>query len=214
MSNRKMRSGAKTASAKSRKQQRPGGSSAATGPMMFESNVRFHHRFRYTASTACVQEPITDTNCINTQGGICTVTNTELVPWVQSFKIKRIEVWASPASQGTNATVAVEWFGYGNSPNIEESNTTLSVSKNAYISCKPPQNSLAHFWQKNTGTQLFLITCPAHSIVDIVFDSIMNDDETNALVVIGTGVLGNTYYLALDHLTNNFLIPVSLVTTN
>jgi len=134
--------------------------------------------------------------------------------WTQSFKIKRIEIWSAPASQGSNATCSVEWFGFGNSPNIEESDTTLSVTKNAYISCSPPKTSLAAFWQKATGTALFKLVCPVGSIIDLIVDTILTDDEAVTSASVVTGVLGTVYYLYLDNVTGTLsLQPVSLVST-
>jgi hypothetical protein len=195
-----------------RKQQGSARRSAATGPQQFESNVRFHHRFRYIAQGA-VSENITDTQCVSTMGGVCTVNNTLITCWTQSFKVKRIEIWSAPASQGSTATCSVEWFGFGNSPNIEESDTSLSVSKNAYINSAPPPTSLAAFWQKATGTNLFKLTCPIGSIIDIVFDAILSDDEAVTTASVAAGIVGTIYYLYLDNGGSDLIKPVSLVTT-
>jgi hypothetical protein len=184
------------------------------GPMQFESNVRIHHRFRYVAQGALATVGITDTNCVSSQGAICTVAALTVTPWVLSTRIKRVDMWAAPAAQGQSATCSIEWFGFNNSPNIQESDTTLSVGKNAYLSSSPPDTSLASFWQKATGTQLFSLTCPSGTIIDIIYDSIIGDDETSDDInVAGAVVLGEIYYLALDHNNGDMLKPVSLTTT-
>jgi hypothetical protein len=135
--------------------------------------------------------------------------------FTESFRIRRIEVWAAPASQGANSTVSLDWVGFNNSPNIEASDTTLSVTKNAHIVTTPPQNSLCHFWQKNTGTALFKLVCPINSIVDLTVDQVLSDQEV-ALETEGvaTATLGLIYYLALDGPATNVLVPVSLNTTH
>jgi len=188
--------------------------SSAMAPVQFESNVRSHHRYRFTA-TAAATTTFTDSSVVACLGSVCTATNSTVVSVFRSFRIKRIEVWSAPASQGANSTCSVEWFGFGNSPNIEFSDTTLSVSKNAHISCTPPANSLAAFWQKATGVGLFILTVPAGSIVDMIVDTILNDEDgANQVVAVATGTLGNSYYLALDQQlgTHNF-VPISLNTT-
>jgi len=184
-------------------------------PVQFESNVRSHHRYRFTATAGVVGKVITDTSVVGSLGGVVTVLNTAVVAIFQSFRIKRLEMWSAPSAQGSNATCSVEWFGFGNSPNTEFSDTTLSTAKNAVVSCKPPANALASFWQKATGTPLFILTCPAGTIVDLILDTILSDDEgAGTVVTIASGSLGALVYLALDQVTgtHNF-VPVSLVTT-
>lgn len=198
-----------------RKQRRPAGSSAATSlnPVQFESNVRSHHRYRFTATSAGTYV-ITDTALLGASGTMCTTVNAFVQSFFQSVKIQKIEVWGAPAAQGSNSTVSVEWFGFGNSPNIEFSDTTLSVTKNAHVSCRPPAQSLASFWQKATGTNLFTIVCGANAIIDIVLDTILSDEETvPTAIVVATGVVGHVYYLSLDNATGHVLTPVSLNTT-
>jgi hypothetical protein len=109
--------------------------------------------------------------------------------------------------------VSVEWFGFGNSPSLEVSDTTLSVSRNAHIVTTPPRQSLCSFWQKATGTGLFSLVLPAGSIMDIDMDLILQDNDALYTVPVTTAVLGNVYYLALDHQVSDLIIPVSLHTT-
>lgn len=220
MSSRSNRLGANSRPSKrGRKLQRPARRSAAIGlqnPPQFESNVRSRHKYRFTM-TAAASTTFTDSSFNNCLGGVCTVVNTTVTSFVQSFIIKRIDLWAAPAAQGNNATCSVEWFGFGNSPNIEHSDTTLSVARNAHVSSVPPAQSLAAFWQKPTGTNLCIISGGAGTIVDVTLDLMLTDDEQTAVnrqVAVATGVLGTVYYLALDQVlgTHNF-VPVSMVTT-
>ncbi len=198
-----------------RKQQKSTRRSAATdlSPIQFESNVRSHHRYRFVA-TAGATVSITDTALLGAAGTMCTTANAFVQSFFQSVKIKRIEIWGAPSAQGAASTVSVEWFGFGNSPNVEFSDTTLSVTKNAHVSCTPPAMSLASFWQKATGTNLFTLVVGTNSIVDIVLDTILSDEETvPTAIAVATGVVGHVYYLALDNATGHNLVPVSLNTT-
>jgi len=180
------------------------------GPQQFESNVRTQHKFRFIALGDVTGVGITDTNLVEIVGNIATST-TELTCFNQSSKIKKIEVWSAPSTQGSNSTVSVEWFGFQNSPNVEHSDTTLSVTKNAYINSSPPPSSLAKFWQKATGNQVFVLTCPENSIVDITLQCILTDDESNTSIeVTGPATVGNTYYAYLDQNNGSMLKPVSL----
>jgi hypothetical protein len=196
---------------RNRQTQNPRGSE---NPQQLSSNVRIKHRFRFIATSA-VNTTFTDTQILGCTGGICTVTNSTVTLWTQSFKIRRLEVWSAPSAQGQGSTCSVEWFGAANSPNIEYSDTTLSVSKNAHICTSPPDRSLASFWQKSTSTALFTIVAPASSIIDIALDFILGDDDTTPYSAsVTTGVLGQEYYLHLDGPSIHNCVPVSLTTTH
>jgi len=200
---------------KSRNGNRRPTNSSAFSPPQFESNVKSHHRFRFVASSAESNFALTDTCVLAAMGSMGTVSNSIVTALFRSFKIKRLEMWSAPPSQGTSATCSVEWFGFGNSPSIEHSDTTLSVAKNAHISVKPPSQSLASFWQKSTNTNLFVLNFTAGTIIDIIVDLILNDDEGTALsTAVSTATVGTVYYLALDQvLGSHILVPVSLTTT-
>jgi hypothetical protein len=200
---------------KSRNGHRRPTNSSAFSPPQFESNVKSHHRFRFVASAAESSFAITDTAVLGAMGSMGTATNSAVTVLFRSFKIKRLEMWSAPPSQGSSATCSVEWFGFGNSPSVEHSDTTLSVAKNAHISVKPPSQSLASFWQKSTSTNLFVLNFTAGTIIDIIVDLILNDDEAAAqTVAVTTAVVGTIYYLALDQaLGSHILVPVSLTTT-
>jgi len=185
-------------------------------PSQFESNVKGSHRYRFTATAAATQKSITDSSVIGALGGFCTVVNNQVSCWVNSFRIRRIEVWGAPQALGSPSTVSIEWFGFGNSPNLEFSDTSLSVSQNAHVVTTPPVNSLCHFWQKQTNTALFNVSCTANSVIDIYVDYVMVDQDTAALAIaVAAGVVGTPYYLALDQQTgtHNF-VPISLATTS
>jgi hypothetical protein len=182
-------------------------------PPQHESNVRLKHKFRFQVPATGFSGGISDSQVLHSTGGITTVTNATLTNWVQSFKIKEIEIWSAPTSQGASSTVSVEWFGFGNSPSIEVSDTTLSVSTNAHIISRPPSSSLCRFWQKATGTGLFSLVLPAGSVMDLTLQLILQDNDALYTVPVTTGVLGNVYYLALDHQVSDLIVPVSLHTT-
>jgi hypothetical protein len=78
---------------------------------------------------------------------------------------------------------------------------------------------LASFWVNNSGTNsdLFTLTAPTGSIIDITLDMIYKDDPTlGPVIVVATATLGQVYFLALDCVTNTGAPkypPVSLTTT-
>jgi hypothetical protein len=185
-------------------------------PPQISSNVRMTHRFRFISSAAVSGITITSDSLMNCAGGIGTVTNSTISLCYESVRLKKVEVWAPPASQGAAATVSVEWLGQ-NSPSIEISDTTISVSQNAHVVGAPPRTSLAAFWQVVGSPQnLFVLTCPTGSVVDFEADYLFVDRSTAAGTQAGltTVVIGNVYFLALDSKAGtHVLVPVSLNTT-
>lgn len=181
------------------------------------SNVRTSHRFRYISSAAVNGQIINSDSLLSAAGAIGTITNSTVALCYESVRLRQVEVWAPPASQGAAATVSVEWLG-ANSPSIEISDTTLSVANNAHVRGSPPKSSLASFWQVvGTPSNLFVLTCPTGSVVDIQMDLVFVDRSTAVGTVGGltTVVIGRVYFLALDQSfsSTHVLVPVSLNTT-
>ncbi len=201
-------------SASVRRRRRSNSRLGSANPPQMLSNVVLQHKFRYLSSGS-FSGTIASNQILNSLGVVCTVVNTTAVTLFKSFRLTSVEIWSPPASQGAASTISIEWLGSGNSPSKEYSDTTLSVSRNAHIRCSPPKQSLASFWQ-NGGTTVnyFTLNVPAATVIDLHYEYIEQDDEAApSTVAIATGVLGNTYYLALDHGTSDLLVPVRLTTT-
>ncbi len=182
-------------------------------PPQIATNLICSHRYRFAASGA-YSGAITCAQVLQSLGVMGTVVNTTASLLFKCFRLKKLELWAPPPSQGSTVTISVEWLGSSNSPNREDSDTHVSVSRPAHLVCKPPPESLAKFWQVFTGTTLFNIVAPVGTIIDMSVDMIMVDQTTaSSTVAAATVVLGKVYYLALDHGTSDLLVPVSLTTT-
>jgi len=206
-----MRRNGKSSRAKGPRKQNP-----IPRPPQFNSNVVKHHKFRFLASSAVANVTITNFNVLAALGGVGTVANSTITQFNKSFRIKSIEIWTPPASQGASATCAVEWLAPANSPNWEVSDSSMNPTYPAHILARPPPNSLASFWNAvSTSQNMFEITASGGSIVDLVVDYIEDDQEAanNTTTGVATVVLGNKYYLALDGVTTHLLVPVSLNTT-
>jgi len=188
------------------------GSSGGSIPPL-RSNVVKHHRFRFTASSACVKSQITGTTLLGACGVVGTVVNTTGAYVNRTVRLRSVHVWAPTATSNSPTTCAVEWLGSANSPNLEISDTSINVSKPASLHVKPPPNSLASFWTGFSST-IFLLDCPGGSVVDVSVDYIEMDTTTPVTTGLTTVALGVLYYLALDGPATNKLVPVSLTTTS
>lgn len=190
---------------------RPKTSKQSNCPMQIKSNVEFRHRYRFV-STSGTATAVTPTSLLAAAGSTG-LTVVAVATLCSSVKVNRIEILTPPASQGANATCSVEWTGFNNSPDREFSDTTISVATPARVSCSPPPQSLASFWQVPGNTTLFTVVAPTGSIIDVILSLILADGSNNAAVSVATAVVGNIYYLSLDPNATHRYTPVSLTTT-
>lgn len=161
---------------------------------------------------------ITPNTLIGAAGTIGTVTNTTVSAINQSVRVRRITIYAPPASQGANSTCSVEWFGAAgsNTNNLEVSDTSNSTAIPARVMTSPPRLSLASFWVAGSSTvQLASLVAPTGSIIDVILDLILCDDENGTCFQIptATAALNTMYYLSLDGNTTHRYTPISLTTT-
>lgn len=178
------------------------------------SNVVLSHKYRFTSSSG-TPTTINVNSLLGAAGTMCTVANTTVSTFFESVRVGRVQIWTPPAAQGSFATCSLEWFGGTSANNLEVSDTSISTATPAYISSRPPRLSLAAFWQKPAALNLFQLTAPSGSIIDVDLELIMSDDETTpATTAVASGTLGIVYYLALDSANGTHIYtPVSLVTT-
>lgn len=183
-------------------------------PPQIKSNVELNHRYRFT-STSATPTALTGNSILCCAGAMGTNTNAFVTSLFNTARIKLIEIWTPPASQGAAATCSVDWVGYGNAPNREFSDTTVSVATPAHVRTSPPQLSLASFWLNNTIGSVCTITAPVGSIIDIALELILSDDDeaSQTVVAVATAVVGTSYYMSLDPNATHRFVPVSLTTT-
>lgn len=200
--------------AKGNPARRRGVSTLNEKPPQFNSNVFKKHKFRFL-STTNFSANINNLMIIGSTGSICTVANSLTTNYNKSFRIRKIELWAPPASQGSVATLSVEWIGGSvNSPNREVSDSSMSTAFPAHLRAIPPVGSLASFWNapvSGTAVNMFTLICPTNTVIDLTLDLVENDQETtNVTNSVVTGTLGNIYYLDLDGPALHFVQAVSL----
>jgi hypothetical protein len=180
----------------------------------------YSHTFRFTSTTNNATA-ISSRQMLFAAGGVGTVANSTLTAINASVKLKEIKVWSPPPSQGSAVTCSVEFYmgnGSAFSGTNEYSDTSVSTAVPAFIHCKPPRGSLGSFWLQPgiSDTQIFVITAPTGSIVDVVLSLVLTDDDvTPPSRLVTTAVLGNMYFLALDNSNAgaHAFVPTSLTTT-
>lgn len=184
-------------------------------PPQIKSNIIVHHKYRFVATTG-LSFPLTSKALCIAAGSMCTVANSTVTSLFASVRLDKIEMWSPPPSQGSYVTISAEFTGQAQSANVEFSDTTVSTSQPAHLSCTPPSRTLAAFWQTPGigSVTLANLVLPVSTIVDVTLSLILNDDENSAITYpVSTGVLGQNYYLSLDNGTGHDIPPVSLTTT-
>jgi hypothetical protein len=186
-------------------------------PPAIRSNMQVRHKYRFQCN-AQGSYPISSADILGACGGICTVSNSTIVGFFASFRIRRIEAWAFASTTPTllPATISINWNGTPDFvSNQEISDTSFSSDYPAYVSCRPPRNTNAAFWQTTSSENMFNITIPDNSIVDLELDLVVSDQQDVATFTgLTTATLGAQYYLALDGHASNELVPISLNTTS
>jgi len=190
------------------------GAERRVAPPQFLSNVSFGHSYRFT-STNSTATALTGTSILCAAGTMGTVVNNTVTSFFLSFKIKKVEIWTPPASQGAAATCSVDWTGSENfSATREVSDTTVSVDRPAYVASRPPAQSAAAFWQGPGTATICTITAPTGSIIDLHLSLILSDgDVAAATTAVTTASVGGVYYMSLDPNATHHYTPVSLATT-
>jgi hypothetical protein len=174
------------------------------------------HRFRYLV-TAGGSYAVTANSVIGALGTVCTVTNTTVRPFASSFRIKKITVWPS-CSSAASQEVRIVWsnsltLGFVRDSEIERINPE-GVSVTAPAVFKPPKLSLAEFWQTGSGSTMFtVVAITAGSVIDFEVDFTLSNGFLSATQAVGTGTLGNVYYLYLDGSTSHNFVPLGIPAT-
>jgi len=175
--------------------------------------VQFSHKFRY-ASTGVTNLAVGTTQLINALA-VGKVVNTSVSSIFYAVKIKSIEIWAPPASQGSSAFTSILWIGGASGTDINVNDMSMSTAEPAHVLTRPPKGSSASFWTNadNLITSLFQITAPSGSVVDIVMDCIVASDQFQTTTSVTTATVGAIYGLYLDWPTSHALQPIGIYPT-
>jgi hypothetical protein len=184
-------------------------------PSQISSNPRMRHKFRFGAgSSGAGTYNITNNDILLASGGLCTVTNSTITAIFASFRVIFVEAWAMAGA--APATVSINWNG---TPvfvsNGEVSDTSVSPAYPAHIMARPPRESNAAFWQTASTGTLFVLVVPNDTVIDVMLDLVMSDNQdVDTVTGVTTASLGTEYFLALDGAASNQLVPQSLNTTH
>jgi hypothetical protein len=185
-------------------------------PRQIKSNIVFDHVYRFVSSSGTATA-ITVTGLAGASGTMGVATNAVVHTLYESVILRSVEIFSPPASQGSSVTCSILWEGTVNSPEMEVSDTSVSVAKPAHVHSSAPEKSLGSFWNQiisaNNPT-LCTIVAPSGSIIDVSLGLILSDEGSASQgISVTTCVGGEIYYLALDGPSTHIYTPVSLNTT-
>lgn len=194
-----------------------GASDRALKPRQISPNLIVRHRYRFSVKTAAIANVVTSVSAMH-MCGYAAVTATSGYAIFANARIKEIEVWAPPASQGAASTCTVTWIGssalaYGVS-NVEASDSSVSTAFPAHVRTSPPVRSFAAEWfGESVNSNLCTIIAPVGSIIDVDVEMVLGDGSAagSVLTVAGASV-GSIYYAPLDAntLALSQTVPVGL----
>lgn len=137
-----------------------------------------HRKLRFVnQATSDIHEVIFSGQVLASLGAISTST-TEGFCICSSFKIKKIDIWATPKSDSDGAwqSAFIEWKNSTSfSKSTREQDISNSNARPLHLSSSPPKFSVCDFWVHGPAVELFNLKVPTGAIIDISLDYTIAD---------------------------------------
>jgi hypothetical protein len=201
------------------KSMRGGSKGASALPPTLECTPVYMGVFRFQSPSTSTSVPVSALAMAGVCGAVCSVTNSTVNPIASAVKLKKITVWPTPiVASGTVVPTDVVWaagLDY-NKDEVKDGTLPLGLTCTKGLVFTPPRKSLAASWLSDAVAQnIFAISCPAGSIIDVSLDFVMSNGFTQfGSLTVASGVLGVLYYLGLDGPTTNHFTVVGRPTTH
>lgn len=191
-------------------------------PPQLPATILAGHRFRFVVNQdGGTQAMITAADLLDL---LCmAVSSNSAYRLLDGIKLKEVEAWASNGAGNVSNTIELEYvndkLGFG-APGNTFSDTAIGLANIAHICAKPSKKSLAAQWinliadprdpNVIANYDLFRLTCPQGTIVDVVV-SLSFQDNDDAQTVTGSvagATSGFLYYRYLDSTSGKTLVPI------
>ncbi len=175
-------------------------------PPQWKSECILTRKLRFAATSQVTDVSLTVKELAQSIGIFAvTVSSAYIIPF--AFRVKSVEMWGYPTSGAGHAETIIDWnsnpaSGAGYSPGLSVEGISSNVSEPAYVKSSPPPNSYASWWHNVDDTNtLFKLTCPDGTILDIVFEYVVNDAELGiAAPSVSSATVGAIYHRQPDAL--------------
>lgn len=146
-----------------------------------------------------------------------TTTNYELL---DSIRIRSIEMWCPATAIGTSSLISISedssTGGLAN-PSRTVSDMTMGVSRPGHVYWTPRPGSLIDSWLNPSvaNANVFTISCPGGTIMDVKFQYVLGDGTVNATAAPATGAsgtAGQVYFRRFGIANNLSFIPQGVQT--
>ncbi len=207
----------KIASRRSNQKKSGNGGKGSIFPAQLLSTIQIDKVIRFKASSALSSAPVTATDI---QDLLCVATGaTAAYRLASAFKLRKVEAWAPPASDGAAVTLAVEDAVPTSSftgPSKRVEDVTMGQSRPAHLVWKPGAESLLSKWLQSTAGlgALLELTGPTGTTFDVHLSMILQDGEAPqaVLAAVSAATVGTLYIRSLNSNGSNNIPPVSYST--
>ncbi len=206
--------GNKNRGRRNRKQNRQGRGSSSF-PQQVASTVQIDKVIRFKASAALSSASVKVQDLVEL---LCVAaTTTTAYKLAQRVRLRKIEAWAPPASDGSSVTLSVEDLltisGIA-SPSRITSDVTMGQSRPAHVVWTPRMDSALSKWLSTTGDVALALTAPTGTTFDVHLSLALQDDGTGSSVTaaVAGATVGALYIRALNSTNANNIPPVSFAT--
>jgi hypothetical protein len=181
-------------------------------PPQFQPTLKINQRLRYLGNTAGASVNITRGNLLGLYVTALTATTTTKL--FAAVKLKRVEIWASPATNAGSSTLtaSVEWLGV-NAPSTISADSTLGTARPLHVVAVPPPDSSNRWWSlvgSNESEVLFKLVYPPNAVVDIIISARLFETETPEAGDVPAGATAGTLYENyLDGIASGTLSPLN-----
>ncbi len=168
-------------------------------PQLNGPQIKHSVTLRFLVNSA-VSQSITVGNLLDTM--LFAATATQGYQIFQAVKIRRVRIWAAPVTGGATS-VSLEYAGLtagAVGDQMIHTDTSMGVQP-AHVSARPSAKSTASTYQVSTAINMFYLTAPVGSVVDVeaTFRNSFVSAVAVAQALVGATV-GATYLRGLDGL--------------
>lgn len=191
-----------------------GGKGGAFPPQLI-SSIQIDKTIRFKASAALTSESVNVADLIDM---ICVaVTTTSAYRLPRTLKLRKIEAWAPPASDGAAVTLSVEdvlTVSGISAPSRRAEDVTMGQSRPAHVVWTPRMDSSLSKWLSNINASALVLNGPSGTTFDVSISYVLQDGETPGAVgaAVAGATVGALYIRSLNSNGSNNIPPVSYPT--
>jgi len=160
-------------------------------------------KLRFVSTGAVAAQSFTYAN-LSSMLGIIAETTTAANFLSLAFKFRGMRVWGPVATAGTPVTVSCTMTQPSAdfvTPPKTWTDTSISYDHPAFLNIRPPPGSLASKWHSSAQTdEIFSLSFPTGSTVDIDFSYVLCDLGFLTGIVIAGGTVGEIYHKTVNNL--------------